>query len=893
MRYSLFTAFITAIILTSVQGNATNQQDSVKTADQQNTEDLEEVIVTGMRLANRRGIAIKRNSGTIIDALSTDDLAQTVDLNIADVLRRLPGVNTIFDEDEGRYVTVRGLESNFTLFTFDGIQLASVDPGSRRVNTEMIPPTAVKQLEVIKTLTPELEGNAIGGHVNLVTRSAFDDKDGFRLNVNGELGFYSSTSVPNGHTGPSPKISAGMTKIFGPNEEFGIVLGSYYYDKKRDQSKFQNINLYEADDGHTAIDDPWAQDYTNEIARRSLMGKFEFKPSDAFHAFAGATWFDYQYDEVRYRNTIDGNGQAFGTGFLEGSYDNGDAQHRVNTFPIHLTVKTYNSGFEYRPNYLHLVEFDTGYSVGTNDVPGLQVRWTTPNSDEAGFAYSLADGESGVPRITVANPSFISDLSNYTLNRVAFSEFNMREDVFTIKGAYGYNMEADDGIGFKVGGRYRELDKIYQNEYVDYRPSDGVVISGEDFISTTFEIPLAGYTVPISDYVAANEFRQDNINLFDVLRPDGDNIGKDFDLEEDVKAIFGMVRYASGPLTVIGGLRYEKTETNVRFFSNSNGVYEQITRAGSYSDMLPSVTVTYELDENKRIRAAYSQALGRPDFSDLAGAGSVGRYEFLPPAVVTPDPDDNEPWDILYARVRLSNANLEPRRSDNFDIAFDWFIGKDHFFSVAGFHKNINGYIFDATQTITDLSDPRFDGLTLEGTGNLALGGELEVIQPINTESAKVTGVEVQYYRETFDFLPGFLKNTGLTFNATLLDGSVNLPSGDTSNLIQQPNFQMNASLLYTKGKFEGRLAFAHRSRYINSLNIDDTTRSRFAGAYSDLNVYLRYDFTNKIIGKLKIRNLTNKDRINWYGESAPELGAVHQVNSFGRSVAIAISYKY
>jgi iron complex outermembrane recepter protein len=132
----------------------------------------DEIVVTGYVLQNREAIAAKRRNDRIGEFTSADEIGQQPDYNISDAFRRLPGVTTVFDEDEGRYVGIRGLNPNFTFGTMDGGLLATAERQNRQLNMEAIPTTAVSRLEVIKSRTPDIEGNAIGGIVNLVTRSA-------------------------------------------------------------------------------------------------------------------------------------------------------------------------------------------------------------------------------------------------------------------------------------------------------------------------------------------------------------------------------------------------------------------------------------------------------------------------------------------------------------------------------------------------------------------------------------------------------------------------------------------------------------------------------------------------------------------------------------------------
>src|SRR5690606_31105572 len=133
------------------------------------------------RAQNQLATDAKRNADIIADFLKSDDIGQQPDYNIADSLRRLPGVQTVFDEDEGRYVSIRGLNPSFTVGSLDGAMMATAERGNRQLNMEAIPSTAVAALEVLKSRTPDIEGNAIGGSINLVTRSAFDRPGSFLI----------------------------------------------------------------------------------------------------------------------------------------------------------------------------------------------------------------------------------------------------------------------------------------------------------------------------------------------------------------------------------------------------------------------------------------------------------------------------------------------------------------------------------------------------------------------------------------------------------------------------------------------------------------------------------------------------------------------------------------
>ena len=128
---------------------------------------VEEVIVTGQREAQRAAIAVKRETFGIWDVVSADDIGKLPDHNTAAALRRIPGISVMEDQGEPRFPVVRGLRLTYNRTTVDGAIVASVDESGRTVPLDTVPSVMAGRLEVIKTVTPENDGNAIGGVINV------------------------------------------------------------------------------------------------------------------------------------------------------------------------------------------------------------------------------------------------------------------------------------------------------------------------------------------------------------------------------------------------------------------------------------------------------------------------------------------------------------------------------------------------------------------------------------------------------------------------------------------------------------------------------------------------------------------------------------------------------
>src|SRR5690606_3322830 len=135
-----------------------------------------EVVVTGQRLGTANAISAQRRADGVVNVLSADDMGKLPDANVADALARLPGVNVIVNQTtgEGEYVTVRGFAGTFNAYSINGVRVALTDTDSRKMSMTVLPPNGLQAISVYKTLTPDLDGDAIGGSVNFTTPTALD-----------------------------------------------------------------------------------------------------------------------------------------------------------------------------------------------------------------------------------------------------------------------------------------------------------------------------------------------------------------------------------------------------------------------------------------------------------------------------------------------------------------------------------------------------------------------------------------------------------------------------------------------------------------------------------------------------------------------------------------------
>lgn len=142
--------------------------------------ELDRVEVRPQLESQTRAVDLKRSSDAIQDAVSSDAMGVYPDKNVAESLQRLPGVSVTRDQGEGRFVVVRGLDANLNSVSIDGVAVGTPEDSSRAAPLDVIPSDSTERLRVVKSPTPDMPGDAIGGAILVESASAFD-RDGRSL----------------------------------------------------------------------------------------------------------------------------------------------------------------------------------------------------------------------------------------------------------------------------------------------------------------------------------------------------------------------------------------------------------------------------------------------------------------------------------------------------------------------------------------------------------------------------------------------------------------------------------------------------------------------------------------------------------------------------------------
>lgn len=826
---------------------------------------VDELVVTGYQLQNRRSVAAKEASATISEFVTQDEAGQNPDYNIADALRRVPGVAAVFDEDEGRYVAVRGLNPDYSLVTLNGMQLASSDQSGRRVLIEQVPASAVSRMQVVKSLTPNYDGAAIGGLVDLQVRSAFDGPATYFAGQ-ALVGYYDSRSVP-GEDKASIRGDMTFARRFGADQQFGVVLSGSYMERTRDQERLI-INGYSyytpagaaLPDPRTATGEvvglPNVTNYLNYTLTSKRFGgfaAFEYEPNDRLYAQLYYSHYTQDDDETRYAFVLTPGGAPVSSGPGTGTVPQARATVSTAQFVISKPVDVLQGRLSYDFGAAGKLDVRASTSEARWDERGPSVSFVTPITPSLAYGYN----NNGTPTFSFSNPAYALNPANYTPATINSTDFNVVERVNDFQA--DYRLEVGSGWAVQAGGKIKDVRRTVDRESPSWTTS-GLTLADFDLATGGYVPPYSGLAVPVADRVAFWDFFARNPGRFTYNTTAANLAGlvSDFTFHEQVQAAYLMAENEGDRHRLVFGARYEATEVDVARYIQQAGVATPTRDSTDYGHFLPSAVLTYDVTEKLKVRAAVGRSIGRPNQSDLAGGESRSDLG----GVIS---------------VSRPNPDLKPRQADNFDLSLEYYFdGGDGILSAGVFHKNVKDEIFRGTQDV------------VEG------GVTYRITQPQNLAGAKLTGVELNFVKNSLDFLPGELANLGVSANYTYIhtDAEIVMSNGTrraVDQLLDQPQHLFNASLFYKRGPFESRLSYSRPGRSYQTLSTASPVEDVMYEPFNQLDLQLRFDINDQFRLVAEGRNLLGESR----DTLRPFYDEVREINQHGRGYWVGVSYRY
>lgn len=929
IRHSALAMAVAMMMAVPVQAQ---ESTAGSTANQDATE-LDAVVVTGIRGAVMRAQDIKRDAATFVDSVTALDIGALPDRSITETLSRIPGVTidrflAVGDPEhfsaEGNGVQVRGLTQ--VRSELNGRDSFSAS-GGRGLSFQDVPSELMAGVDVYKNQTAQMIEGGLGGTVDLRTRMPLDF-DGERLSASFSVNrgdFVEKTS---------PSASVLYSNRWDTDAgDFGILVNlarsdlSTRTDGLFVRPFFKNSNSDITNDG--VNDELWlprGADWRTLKYDRERSGAYvalQWRPSDAVEVYATA--FQSSYKELWYEDAIfvsndplqvkvdasqpyEFNGNVFRSGRL--TQDGGVPMGTdVRGSDRDSTTSDYSLGLKWR------------FSDSTTLTTDLQyIKADTQKLDSTvalGVNVPYIDiALGGVPSIGV-NEQFTRDPANYYWGFTMENVVDNEADQIAWRADIDHRLDGGFFKGIKGGVRLTDRDAIGRDtsyhwaavfqtwmqgwQLGDSMPSldlNSTVNSSLVNLNTFNNFFRGGANTPGAFYApvlaTALGFPDSYKAIHDAAAPFYLCCGAPFEprslndpewtniQSETTRAVYLMADFGIDQARIDGnvGVRVVRTENSASgylIFPNVTyapflgaGESEPVAAENSYTDVLPSLNVRWELNDDLILRFAASKAIARPDFGDMQAFMIL---EANPRDGVNPPEDGSQlpVGDLNLTGSTYDNPYLEPMKANQYDLSLEWYFDPDRggMAWVNLFHKDIKDYF------------RRQSGLeSFPGAdGNMY---DYLITRPVNIGTARITGAELGW-NQFFTFLPAPFDGLGMSANYTYIDSSTRVPNDpdviptdtDGSLMGDLPadglsEHSYNLAVFYEKGPWQLRFAYNWRSEYLlavgpNGYNGGDGGIAWKLPVYSDdygqLDGSIFYRISDKVQIGLEMNNLNNAEQ--------------------------------
>lgn len=845
---------------------------------------LDQLVVEGFREGRSRAIQQKKTTPNLMDLVSADSIGNLPDRNVAEAVARVAGVSlTGLDQGEGRYVSIRGIDPNLNQVMMDGAVMAA--PGGTRLGRatplDTLGAGDISQLEVIKTVTPDLDANSLGGTINIRTASAFDRPGRF---IGGGVAFNYNESTDKSN----PEARINFSDTFGADDRWGIAVSASY--EKRDYANDQvaagwNLRTINGQDVYLPNVFEMKPSEGN-VARMGGNLNLELRPDDSTQMYLRTNWsttdrFEHNIEIISRVNNQNVTLTSPTTGTFSGIGTRSqlrDARSRreQELWTITGGIRKEFGAFTFEPVVT--------YSAAKED--RVYDRWL----EYRNLAGNAADPNRGTGPIEfdISAFDFLRWEIDHSIDTPEKYDFFIARDDWGIVDEEVMTAKADlrwdsDNIfghqGFlKTGVKYLRRDRLSD---LESRRPRGVT-------GATFNLSQVGTVPPeliydrfdpgfLIDHFGTWEFIENNPSLvfFDEVGSAANSIEDDYDIDESIYAAYVMGSTTIDRLTLLGGVRWERTEATIRAvearFGDDEVFLGHFPTSGTttYDEFFPNVQAVYRFTDRLIGRAAITQTMGRPAYEDSRPLAQFS-YESLGEAAV-------DPAFPFAGSLEVGNPELEPYKSTSYDVSIEYYMGGSGILSAAGFHKAIDNPIYGFSEVRENVVH---NGIALE---------TLNVGTVRNADSAELTGLELSIY-QPFTFLPAPFDGFGVEANATFISSEVTVPQRPDDDLpfFRQPSRIYNATLFYEKGRFSGRVAWNYSDEALESIG-GDILGDNYALPRHQVDVLFRYRVSEHYAITASVRNLTEEPEQRSKGIAS----LLHNSRLLGRDFKVGLDFNF
>ena len=828
----------------------------VSTGESQ-AESAAEPVVPSAATDRAAAIEEKKQAPNIMDAQPLSEIIKLPDINTAEALQRIPGISLETDSGEGRFINIRGLDSDLNASTYGGVRLPASNAsspfgGGRAVAFDTFPTGIIGGIEVSKTLRPDMDAEGLGGSINLVPRNGAEHGGRAFLDANFGGGYEPLRESPVYHAeasaGRSFSGGEGVGGLFAGEDAFSAVITAVYHQDNRGVDDIEESYTDQQSSGvpDKVFGDLQFRRYEYQRRRYGAAANFDAKASDSTSFYLRLLWSGYLESAHKHYLVLDNldadvpctpspacvqdphnvNGFIAPDASLEQSTT--DSLERIENDLVAFGGNSVLSRIR--------LDYHGSYAVGTDRVSrSYGSTWTDPN------AVPLVYDNTADPRYPTfhtldgtepANPA------NYVLQEIDLGPSYTRDGEWA--GALDGTVPIDSGQGqgeVKIGLSARFRHKTATATSPVFTP-DGT-------------ISLAGYTAgPPQIYYNSKYNIGPGINFNEVAGLANSNLGtitddtaadasSNTDDNENVYAGYGEYSGRFGPWGVLAGLRVESTHATYRgnLYNADTDVNTPTAVSNSYTDAFPTLQGRYYFSDSLVARLTYATGIARPGFNQITPGASIS---------------------VTDAAVTVGNPTLKPTIGQNFDATLEWYPGEGQIAALGLFDKQFSNYILLSQQIVGNYNFPGLTGVTT-------------TVQSYTNGPAHAYGGEAQYQQQ-LRFLPQPWDGFGYSANATVVDSRAQIHPGIYGEMPSTSHLTWNASLFYDRSPLELRVAASYVGQNLFSFgaitsNAQDVySHSRltldFGASYAILrNVRLYVDGKNLLNTPLEFTEGTSPSR--------------------------------
>ncbi|WP_422011762.1 TonB-dependent receptor [Roseateles sp.] len=921
---------------------------------EKDAQQLETVVVKGIRFSLETSVATKRNSDSIVEAISAEDIGKLPDASIAESLARLPGLTGQRGPD-GRVnvISIRGLSPEFSGVLLNGREIVSSND-SRAVEYDQFPSELVNAATVYKTPDANLVGQGLSGTVNIQTlRPLSLGSRQVVVSLRGERNS-NGTMVPGVTGATGMRLSASYVDQFA-NRTIGVAVGFARLDSP---SQTKQTELVEYGDytpyglpltgnapskvgtGQALLPMYWtAQTATKKNLRDGLMAVVEYQPNDDLHSQVDLYYSKFKTHEVagKWQQSLFGNWSA---GITPAMSNVTTQQIGNNTFATGATISQlvanvgsmdtrrtddivalgWNTSLKLNDRWKALT--DLSYSrdkrneryseayAGNYDYANKAwtygaYRWNVPtNGDPQTFTPTQADLLSNPAKLAFGDVAGM----DWVPNEAWLGAIRHPEVKDEIKSARISLERSLDGVFslLTLGLNYTERGKdVAKNEdrLLMKKDANGDYIRSipAGVVQQPFDMSWAGMPqvlrVDVPALVASGavtleegQFSKWVANNSNVREKVTTAFSK-LDIDTDLWGV--SLRGNLGLQVVRASQSSEGWEYRGNDEMPDKSLLFKRNGGTSYTDVLPSINLAADLRNNWIVRLGLATSIVRPNIVDMRAGTSTPAVNG--DAAGTPHAGE---WTTAYA----GNPELKPWRAAGMDLSVERYFGKRSYVSLAGFRKNLLSYIYNQLTAVDASGFPQVapPGVTPKPIAPM--------IQPRNGTGGKVEGIEFAAALEG-GLLTNALDGFGVIVSASKLRSSIKDQNPDPSvstardvplnGLSGRSN---SVTVYYERDGFSARFSQRYRSPFTattRDIFLNNTTLQQAADKVADMQIgYAFEEGSLKGLGlTLQVGNLFDKPTMNYKsvtGEAPDKTQLMpNYIRYFGRTTTVGMTYKF